>query len=270
MNQKVSIIIPYYNGKKYVEEAICSIINQTYDNIEIIIVDDCSSQKEELNFLKRLQKKYDFILVEHPYNSGASRAFFTGVTHSTGRFIAFLGQDDVFLPTKIEKQIACFTENNSIEACYSGFELFDQKTKSKKIFDTRETIEAIQKKQILPSLYKANNFCLTLQGLMIKKEIVDTLCLPIWNKLLLDDWPIHIELFKNIPDKVFFINEVLFSYRVHENNLSKNNYKVFTMVLDVISTLCPDELKDEAFNYHLNLIKPVRSKKIRKKLFKWI
>ncbi|CAL2075080.1 glycosyltransferase family 2 protein [Tenacibaculum sp. 190524A02b] len=269
-NPKVSVLIPHYNGAEYIEETIKSVINQTYsDFIELIVVDDCSPNKESLKFLKFLKTKYEFTLLEHEENSGAARAFHTGAKHASGDLIAFLGQDDLFKLDKIEKQVNYLEKNSLCVACYSGFELYEERLETYSPFITTETINAIKEKTIFPSLYIKNNFCFTLQGLLVKKEIVSQFFLPIWNKLLLDDWPIHIKLFNEKNEQIGFLDEVLFTYRVHDSNLSKQKIRTFAMVSDVIANMCPQKYQEEAMKYHIKHLGLNQKEKKFKNFFKW-
>ncbi|PEC23566.1 glycosyltransferase family 2 protein [Bacillus cereus] len=128
--QLVSVIVPLYNAEKYIEETMESILNQTYKNIEIVIVDDGS--KDQSSFIvKNLEKKYPqqikYILQE---NQGVSVARNTGIENASGEYISFLDSDDLWHPTKIEKQIESMHKNN-MDACYCGYMNFYEETGEK-------------------------------------------------------------------------------------------------------------------------------------------
>ena len=91
---KLSIVMPVYNTEKYVERCIESVLKQTYRNIELIIVDDCSPGK-----IKEIVKKYSnndsrVQLISHEKNEGLFRARLTGAKCATGEYIAFIDSDD--------------------------------------------------------------------------------------------------------------------------------------------------------------------------------
>ena len=105
MNDKVSIIIPTYKRSDLLERAIKSVINQTYKNIEIIVVDDnVNNSKEHLQNLKIIEKYPQIIYIKNKKNLGGGLTRNVGIKASTGEYIAFLDDDDEFYPTKIEKQ----------------------------------------------------------------------------------------------------------------------------------------------------------------------
>ncbi|MDF4756482.1 glycosyltransferase family A protein, partial [Vibrio parahaemolyticus] len=125
--QLVSVIVPLYNAEKYIEETMESILNQTYKNIEIVIVDD-GSKDQSSSIVKNLKKKYPeqikYILQE---NQGVSVARNTGIENASGEYISFLDSDDLWHPTKIEKQIESMHKNN-MNACYCGYMNFYEET----------------------------------------------------------------------------------------------------------------------------------------------
>jgi glycosyltransferase involved in cell wall biosynthesis len=96
---KISVIIPFYKGKKWLKEAIDSVLNQTYSNLEIIVINDGSI--EDISDLEiRYKQKVCFIKVQ---NGGAGSARNIGINNSTGTYVAFLDSDDLWLKTKIEQ-----------------------------------------------------------------------------------------------------------------------------------------------------------------------
>lgn len=102
--KKVSVIIPFYNREKETVRAVKSVLNQTYKNFEIILVDDCSEEK--IDAVKELVKKHDNItLIRNKKNSGPSTSRNNGIKAATGDYIAFLDSDDEFKSNKLEVQL---------------------------------------------------------------------------------------------------------------------------------------------------------------------
>lgn len=98
---KVSIIIPVYNGAKYVAMAIDSALRQTYENIEVIVVNDGSTDETE-SICKRYGKSIKYISKE---NGGVSSALNVGIENMSGDFFSWLSHDDLYYPEKIARQI---------------------------------------------------------------------------------------------------------------------------------------------------------------------
>ena len=99
-NQLVSVIIPIYNGEAYLSEAIESVINQTYSPIELIIVDDGSTDNS-----KEIALSYSQVNYIYQENQGVAVARNTGIAKCQGEYIALLDQDDLWLPNKLELQV---------------------------------------------------------------------------------------------------------------------------------------------------------------------
>ncbi len=108
-NPLVSVLIPLYNAEKYFEECIASIISQNYKNLEVIIVNDGSTDNS-LSLAKKYADKYKWIKVYSQENSGASIARNKAFSHSTGEYIQYLDADDILHPDKIEAQMQRLSE----------------------------------------------------------------------------------------------------------------------------------------------------------------
>ena len=125
MEKKVSIITPVYNSEKYLKNTIENVINQTYKNLEMILVDDCSTDNSE-KIIKEFSKKDSRIkYIKLKENSGAAVARNTALENSTGRFIAYLDADDLWKENKLEKQIEFMLKNNYAFTCTS-YEKIDE------------------------------------------------------------------------------------------------------------------------------------------------
>ena len=110
----VSIIMPAYNAEKYIEEAIQSVLKQTYTNWELIIVNDCSNDKTE-QIIKKYREQDERIKVHSlSENHGVANARNIALQNAVGRYIAFLDSDDIWLHEKLEKQIDFMKVNNYV------------------------------------------------------------------------------------------------------------------------------------------------------------
>ena len=109
---KVSVIIPTYNRGNLIINSIKSVLNQTFKNLEVIIVDDGSTDntQDKVNKIKDSRIKY----IKLYSNKGASYARNVGIKNATGKFISFQDSDDIFYPNKIEKQLKNIINKNSI------------------------------------------------------------------------------------------------------------------------------------------------------------
>lgn len=123
----VSIITPLYNAEKYITETINSVINQTYKNWEMIIIDDCSSDNgaQIVKEYEKKDKRIKYIKLEE--NSGAAIARNIGIEKAKGEFIGFLDSDDLWKKDKLEKQIN-FMRQNEIAFSFTQYEKIDEES----------------------------------------------------------------------------------------------------------------------------------------------
>ena len=120
MSDLVSIIMPSYNTAQYIAETIQSVINQTYQNWELIIVDDCSSDDTDIVVGKIKDPRIKYI--KNQRNSGAAVSRNRALRMANGRWVAFLDSDDLWKPEKLEKQIGFMTKKK----CYFSYTDYEE------------------------------------------------------------------------------------------------------------------------------------------------
>mgnify|MGYP001467841275 FL=1 len=123
MNELVSIIMPSYNTANYIEASIESVQHQTYENWELIVVDDCSTDNTD-EIVKPLLSDARIRYLKNEKNSGAAISRNRALREAKGKWIAFLDSDDLWLPEKLEKQVA-FMEQNGYHFSYTNYEEID-------------------------------------------------------------------------------------------------------------------------------------------------
>lgn len=126
----VSVIMPSYNTSDYIKESIESVLNQTYSNLELIIVDDCSTDNtdEIIKSIKDDRIRY----YKNEVNSGAAISRNKALKEAKGQWIAFLDSDDLWMPEKLEKQIKFMKDNNYLFS-YTNYEEIDMGGKSRNV-----------------------------------------------------------------------------------------------------------------------------------------
>lgn len=108
---KVSVLIVTYNHENYIEGTIESVLNQTYQNFELIIVDDASTDNTSSLIMKGYLHHPKITYIRNPVNYGVTKTYNAALRASTGDLIAFLDGDDLFYPNKLEKQVKLFEED---------------------------------------------------------------------------------------------------------------------------------------------------------------
>ena len=162
----VSILIPAHNVQNYVGRAIESALSQTYKNVEIIVIDDGSTDKTADIVKKYLgDKRVRYVYQENKRLAGARNM---GMKTAKGDYFAMLDADDVFLPEKIEEQVKYFQAHPECDVCYCDLWLFYEKEPDK-LVETK--YKFYSGRDVLPNLIK-RSFINTLT-VMIKREAVE-------------------------------------------------------------------------------------------------
>jgi len=126
MNDLISIIVPVYNVEKYIRETMDCVLAQTYENWELLLVEDCGTDATAELIEAYMEEKKDgrIRLIRQPSNQGAARARNRGLAESRGRYIAYLDADDLWVPDKLEKELRFMEEKNAAFA-FTGYEFAD-------------------------------------------------------------------------------------------------------------------------------------------------
>lgn len=212
---KISVITPTYNCEKYVAEAIASVQRQTYENWEMIIVDDCSTDGT-CDIIDHIAQRDSRIrLLKQDVNSGAGLARTRALENASGRFIAYLDADDTWYPNKLERQVEFMLMNNYGFSCAS-YEVIDDKGSR-----LNKTIHMLPKVGYIDFL--TNNLLQTV-GIIADTDIVekDLLRMPPMKRR--QDAATWLQILK-AGHANYGLREVLGQYRRTENSLSSNKLK---------------------------------------------
>lgn len=125
----VSVITPSYNSAQFISKAIRSVLNQTFTDWEMILVDDCSTDHSVAVIQSFIEQDSRIKLISLSHNSGAAVARNRAIAAAQGRYIAFLDSDDSWLPNKLETQLK-FMQDKSIAFSYSSYEKVDEQGNS--------------------------------------------------------------------------------------------------------------------------------------------
>lgn len=240
----VSVLIPAYNHENYIQETIESIINQTYPNIELIILDDGSKDKtwEKITELKpKCENRFVKIHFETKQNEGTCITLNKLLKLSSGEFVYIIASDDLTKPQAIEKEVKFLQDNPDYALAVGDNEYVD--SMGKQIFRTQKAFTSNIKnakyktvKEFLSSklkidflsddfgsyktLYKENYIP---NGYLIRKNIFETIGNFTKNAPLEDFWlMLQISKYK----KMKYIDEILFSYRIHDTNTIGNSTRM--------------------------------------------
>ena len=214
MNPKVSIVIPVYNGEDYINEAIDSALAQTYENCEIIVVDDGSTDGTET-----VVKSYgDKIRYFYKENGGVSSALNVGIGYMKGKYFQYLPHDDLLHPDKIEKNIRAIQQSgNEMSIVWSGwnFKYMDGRGVKKFEILSKYAGEEQLTNSVFPLLFSLVNTVTVL----INKKFFEKVGLFNTELYTSQDYDMWFRTF--IGQKTIYLNEALIDYRIHNQQGSQ-------------------------------------------------
>ena len=227
----VSVIIPYFKKKEYIEKTLESILNQTFKDFELIIIYD-DDDLQEYNFLVNISNGIEKIkIIKNSKNLGAGVSRNIGIKNSSGKFFAFIDADDLWLPKKLDKQISFMTKNN-IEFCFCGYQ--------KKLLN--KNIEVKTDKNELNYNDLINSNVIGLSTVVLKKNIIEENLFP---KLKTqEDYAAWLKLIKK--NKAYNLQETLVIWNKSSNSLSSNFFQKIS-----------DAFKVYYFYENFNIIKSI-------------
>lgn len=215
---KVSVIIPCYNHGKYIDTAVDSILNQTFQDFEIIIVNDGSTEEFTNNKLDNYNKPKTKVITKQ--NGGLPAARNTGIENAKGKYICTLDSDDYFACTFLEKAVKILDENETVGIVTSYVQMFE---KSNSIWKP--------KGGGVENFFLNNN---STASCLLKKSI--------WQEIKgydekmikgYEDWDFNIRVTSK-GYNVYVINEILFYYRITDNSMVVGSNKIRSELLKYI------------------------------------
>jgi glycosyltransferase involved in cell wall biosynthesis len=219
----VSVIIPTYNSADFLPQAIDSVLQQTYENIEIIVIDDGSTDHTEA-VLKPYTERIRYF--KKP-NGGPSAARNMGIAEAQGEFIAFQDADDLWLPEKLQLQMDYLTAHAEIAVVYTDLTQFD--------LQGQVSISLVERYGAIPSGYIFEellvNHAITLSSVIVRRSCIDEVGAFDESLIGAEDYNFYLRLARKF--QFGFLNQALVQKRLHTNNLSDN-----------LEQMCEDEIKN--------------------------
>jgi len=249
INPAISVIMPVYNCKEYIQESVNSVLCQTYKDFEFIIIDDASTDGT-LEYLQSLDDPR-IVIIRKPINTGYTNSLNMGLRLAKGKYIARMDGDDISLPTRFDKQKAFMDSNPDLVACGTNYEIMHTVKNSDHPCDPDDL-----KVQLLSGCYIAHPSVMLKRETLIKYKIeYDIECEPA------EDYNLWAKLLKY--GKISNLRESLVKYRLHNTQVS--NARAFHQIaqadkarLAMISELI--DINDAHLcEIHLSVIKTQKS-----------
>lgn len=231
----VSVLLPSYNHEKYIEESILSVINQTYKNIELIVIDDGSTDNS-IKIIKNLNKDNKFLFIEQE-NCGLMKTLEKLKKYAKGKYISLFSSDDTYSINKIENLVNFMENNDQYAMVYAKIINIDHLSN-----EVLKVDENYDDGDIFDKLLKGKFF---INGLatLIKKDIFNSFS---YNQYYIDDLQLWLQIAKN--HQIGFVDEYLAYYRKHDNHLSGNLLKMQNAEEQIVNQYKESEYYKEAIN----------------------
>lgn len=212
----VTVVIPSYNHEKYVENAIKSVLSQSYPFVELIVIDD-GSKDGSLSIITALRQKYDFNFVARE-NRGLAKTLNEGINLAKGKYICFLASDDYYLPNRVASAVPVLeNSDDDIFATYcDGYLVTEDGGKISRFSDkySRPLIGGTYNNLLVGNWIPALGMTYKLEAL--KRYMFD-------ERFKVEDYTLYLRMFCEDGGKLISQNEIGFGYRWHDSNFSKNS-----------------------------------------------
>lgn len=218
---RVSVITPVYNAEKYISKTLESVFAQTYKDIEIVLVDDCSKDDSAQIIAEYKEKHSKIIYYLQPKNMGAGAARNKALELASGQYVAFLDSDDLWLPEKTEKQIKLMKKKKS-PFSYAAIEMMDEEGKT--IKGKRNLKETCDYKYLL------HNTIIATSSVIVDRTVLGDFRMPLRRGG--QDYATWLSLLRN-GVVACGINETLVRYRFGSDSLSSNKFKSIKQVWEI-------------------------------------
>ncbi len=240
----VSYLIPSYNHIKYVKNAIDSVLNQTYKNIELIVCDDCSSDGS-IEFLEQYSKDKGFIFIKNTINIGSAKTCQKLMDLAKGEYIGFLASDDWIDSRKVEMQVDALKKSR-LDAVYSPVIKYFEETRILEKQDGKEIEKIVNSGKTLEYIYSTGNGAGLMQGGLFKTESARKT--NFLNGYKSDDFLFLIR-FLQAGYRICYLNEPLCYYRLHVDNSHNNaQYCLNELEIPVIRDFIPPKYQGNLFS----------------------
>lgn len=234
MDDLVSVIIPAYNQSKYIRETIDSVLKQTYNNVEIIVVNDGSTD----DTLKILQEYGNKIKIINQKNKGLAGARNSGIREAKGDYLAFLDSDDLWYNNMLSVMVSHLKNNQQSDIAACSCDLIDEKSQRIRRFNRMSFFRNKIKNSFLRTLTLINMF--PVHTLLIRKKCFD--CCGVFDESLraTEDWDLWLRMAVH-GHKFLLIDDVIAKYRIHGESMTHDPKRMEESWLKVLNKLLANE-----------------------------
>lgn len=242
----VSIIIPIYNVKEYIKDCICSILNQTYKDYEVILVDDCGSDDSVAIAERTLKGNAIYTTLRHDHNRGLSAARNTGFAEAKGEYVLFVDSDDSLSLDCLEKLVT-MADKTKADVTVGNINVIGNGTNIPLLSDTLPEMFS-SRDEILNSYMKSEWYMMAWNKL-VRREFIEKKHIQFVEGLVHEDNPWGFELACK-AEKMAFVKDKTYNYLVRENSLQtdKNfikHFNAYKQILQITAEIIAENKLEE-------------------------
>ncbi|HEV1835941.1 TPA: glycosyltransferase family 2 protein, partial [Streptococcus pneumoniae] len=233
--KKVSIILPVYNVEQYIKKCLESIQQQTYPNLEVIIVNDGATDKS-VEYCEQICKIDSRFSVTHKENGGLSDARNVGIDKAKGDYLIFVDSDD-FVSQDMVSYLVSSMENNEadIAICDPAHYYSDRQNNDLNIFYPASSVKVYEKTEALCEMFYQKSFLVSAWAKIYKKELFDDIRFPVGK--LFEDSAVMYLLFEKC-EKIVYSNAKLYAYVHRDNSITTKKFSDKDLdILDISNTI---------------------------------
>ena len=236
----VTVIVPSFNHDRFVRETIASVWAQTYDRVELIVVDD-ASRDGSADVIERARHERDFVFLRNETNLGLNPSLERAIGHATGEYVSVVASDDLLEPTKLADQVEFLTRGGWDGVFSDGWLLHPDGRRTPLGHD--RLAPRFADGSALRHLYTCDTEGPLLQSGLFRTSMWRDLA-PVRRSFGSDDWALSISMVRSY--RIGFLDRRLFVYRQHTANTFRQFWRTLPMRVEVVSLLSPPELRAEA------------------------
>ncbi len=209
----VTTIMPVYNGECYISQALASVLGQTYTNQEILVINDASTDSTKLILDDFCMRDNRIKVIDNPQRLKVVKSLNIGLKHARGELIARIDADDIWMPQKVEQQVAAFKEDMDLQLLGTAKHIIDE---SGSLISQKNYFPYYSDTDIKRNIHKANLF--THSSVMFRRSMIDKFGFYDEDFLNSEDYEFWLRVTNKV--KVGILNKPLVKYRMHSKSVT--------------------------------------------------
>jgi glycosyltransferase involved in cell wall biosynthesis len=241
MEDLVTVLVTVYNNEKFLEETLESVLNFNYQNLDILIVDNASTDRSPSIISSYARKDSRIRVIRHPENRGHHESLKTGLENAYSEFVFNANADDINLPDRIEKCMKIFREDKNVGMIVANALIIDEN--SHETGQLYRFTSTISEENLALKQFTRNNCCLgATMAVRYHKGMIDK----ILDSTYFDDYQLCLEYLLNGND-IKLLHEVVIKYRLHSNNYSNNQQELIRRTIYMLKQYDTERVCKELF-----------------------